>query len=141
MARKPILVVEDDVSIRLAVAYCLRKSGYAVLLAASGTEALAHIRETDPNLIILDLSLPQMDGFSLMGHLRANTGLSTAKVIVLTAFEDEWNRQRSFELGAKRFITKPFSPRDLVVAVGEVISAHETSENRKPFLSGQSLNR
>lgn len=121
MQRHKILVVEDDDNIRSVVAYCLRRSGYTVLLARDGRDALARLREQDISLILLDLALPRLDGFGLLAQLQDEGNLSTVSVIVLTAFEDEVNRQRSFELGAKRFITKPFSLRKLVTAVNEVL--------------------
>ena len=131
MQRRKVLVVEDDESIRAAVAYCLRKSGYTVLLSGDGLDALARIRKQEIGLVILDLSLPCLDGFGLLEHLRAEAELSAVAAIVLTAFEDEVNRRRSFELGAVRFITKPFSPRELVAAVGEVMGAPVAGKERK----------
>lgn len=123
LQRHRILIVEDDDNIRSVVAYCLRRSGYTVLLARDGRDALARLREQDISLILLDLALPRLDGFGLLAQLQDEGNLSKVSVIVLTAFEDEANQQRSFELGVKRFIAKPFSPRELVAAVNGVLDS------------------
>ncbi len=125
-------MVEDDENIRSAVAYCLRRSGYIVLLSGDGSDAWARLHEKEISLVILDLSLPKMDGFQLLELLRAETELKGVASIILTAFEDEANRRRSYELGAKRFMTKPFSPRELVAAVGEVIGPPIADGKRRP---------
>lgn len=120
MARRNVLVVEDDESIRLAVAYCLEKSGYTVFVCDDGQKALARLRENDISLVILDLALPYLDGLDLLERLKTGSQPDAVGAIVVTAFADEENRRRSFELGARRFIVKPFSLREMVAAVKEV---------------------
>jgi two-component system, OmpR family, alkaline phosphatase synthesis response regulator PhoP len=115
---KTILVVEDERQIaQIAVDY-LRRAGFAVLSAADGESAIALTRDRRPDLIVLDLGLPKLDGIQVTRTLRAE---STVPIIMLTARVDEDDRLRGLELGADDYITKPFSPRELVARVQAVL--------------------
>jgi OmpR family response regulator RpaB len=118
-----VLVVDDDVNIREVLAYRLGRDGYSVLLSGSGEDALEQARIEQPDLIILDLSLPQLDGFGLLERLRSEASTSSIPVLVLTAYGHEENRARSLELGAVAFVVKPFSPRDLAADVRRILDA------------------
>jgi DNA-binding response OmpR family regulator len=118
------MVVDDDQNIRLALKYRLEKEGYHVLLAEDGMDALDKVKAENPDLIILDLTMPRMDGFGFLKQIRGNgTGTSTIPVIVLTAYGFKSNLAKSLELGAAEFVTKPFSPRQLVAEVWKVLRA------------------
>jgi len=123
MATERIMVVDDDLNIQLALKYRLEKEGYHVLLARDGVDALEKVKAGKPNLVILDLAMPRMDGFEFLEQMKGGGGDSTVPVIVLTAYGYESNRARSLELGAVEFVAKPFSPRQLVAEVWKILGA------------------
>ena len=125
MAADRIMVVDDDLNIRLVLKYRLEKEGYHVLLAEDGEDALERVRAENPDLIILDLTMPRMDGFGFLEEIRGNGRTSSLPVIVLTAYGYESNRVRSLELDAVEFVTKPFSPRQLVSEVWKVLDTEK----------------
>ena len=109
-----ILVVDDEVSLQETLAYNLKKQGYEVQTTGDGTEALDLAREMDPDLIILDVMLPGLDGFEICRILRRE--MSTP-VLMLTARDDEIDRVVGLEVGADDYMAKPFSMRELVARV------------------------
>ncbi len=124
MAADRIMVVDDDLNIRLVLKYRLEREGYDVLLAGDGADALEKVKAENPDLIILDLTMPRMDGFGFLEEMRNNgSGTSTVPVIVLTAYGYETNRARSLDLGAVEFMAKPFSPRQLVSEIWKILDA------------------
>lgn len=116
-----ILVVEDERDIAALVGYHLTKEGYRVRTAASGSEALEELTRSRPDLIVLDLMLPGLSGFDLLNEMRGRPELSDTPVIVLTARRDEIDRIKGLELGADDYVTKPFSPQELVLRVAAVL--------------------
>jgi DNA-binding response OmpR family regulator len=112
--REKILVVEDDAAIREAIAYNLGKEGYAVQAVGDGAAALAAARADNPDLILLDLMLPEIDGFDVTRSLRKE---SNVPILMLTARDDEIDRVLGLELGADDYLTKPFSMRELLARV------------------------
>lgn len=119
--RNRILVVEDESDIAALVAYQLAHSGYQVRTATSGGEALKAIEVEPPDLVVLDLMLPEIAGTDVLKTLRARKETRSTPVIILTARGDEEDRLRGFELGADDYIAKPFSPRELVMRVKAVL--------------------
>jgi len=117
-ARGPILIVEDDRAAAELVRLHLSHEGYRVLTAADGVEGLRLARETEPELIVLDLMLPGMDGLELCRTLRAD---SDVPIIMVTARVEEEDRLRGLKLGADDYVTKPFSPLELVARVQAVL--------------------
>jgi len=111
---KTILIVDDEPRIIEAVSMNLELEGYAVLGAANGLEALNKLTQELPDLVILDVMMPEMDGFESLRRIRE---VSTVPVIMLTVKGDEFDRIRGLELGADDYVTKPFSPRELVSRV------------------------
>jgi two-component system phosphate regulon response regulator PhoB len=120
-ARPRVLVVEDEADIAALVAYQLTKEGHRVETAGTGTDALGAIRREIPDLVVLDRMLPGMSGDEVLRTLRADPATRFVPVLVLTARRDQEERIRGFELGADDYITKPFSPRELVLRVGAVL--------------------
>jgi len=118
MASKRILVVDDDAKIVELVKLYLRRDGYTVLTAYDGIEALRLAREAHPDLIVLDLMLPGMDGMEVCRTLRAE---SDVPIIMLTAKTAEEDKLIGLELGADDYMTKPFSPRELAARVRAVL--------------------
>jgi DNA-binding response OmpR family regulator len=122
-----ILVVDDERTIREVLRRYLELEGYAVLEAETGTQALGILRDTQPDLIVLDIMLPGIDGFAITRKLRNPndyTPLSTngdVPIIFLTARTDETDRLHGFEIGGDDYLVKPFSPRELVARVKAVM--------------------
>jgi DNA-binding response OmpR family regulator len=113
-----ILVVDDEPTIRDVVVRYLRREGYTTLEASNGEAARAMLERESPSLIVLDLMLPGIDGLALCRWIR---GRSPVPVIMLTARGEEADRIVGLELGADDYVTKPFSPRELVARVGTVL--------------------
>ncbi|HSN94239.1 MAG TPA: response regulator, partial [Anaerolineaceae bacterium] len=113
MAEK-ILVVDDEVSLQETVAYSLKKEGYTVEIAGDGNKGLELARSSKPDLIILDVMLPGMDGFEVCRTLRHETNIP---VLMLTARDDEIDRVVGLEVGADDYLAKPFSMRELIARV------------------------
>jgi two-component system, OmpR family, phosphate regulon response regulator PhoB len=120
-AGERVLVVDDEADIVALVAYHLAKAGYRVSTATSGTDALAAARQERPVLIVLDLMLPGLSGYQVLETLRAEEATKNMAVLMLTARRDEQDRIRGLSLGADDYLTKPFSPQELVLRVGAII--------------------
>ena len=116
-----ILVVDDEPDIVALVAYHLAKSGYRVSTASSGSEALDAARRERPALIVLDLMLPGMSGYAVLEQLRSGDGTRDVAVLMLTARREEQDRIQGLSLGADDYLTKPFSPQELVLRVGAIL--------------------
>jgi len=112
-----ILIVEDDPDIAQLVARYLDKAGFTTERVTSGREALQTITERPPDLVVLDLMLPHMDGLEVCRLLRAHDATSGIPVIMLTARAEESERIVGLELGADDYLAKPFSPNELVARV------------------------
>ncbi|HEU6453610.1 MAG TPA: response regulator transcription factor [Gemmatimonadaceae bacterium] len=116
-----ILVVDDEPDIVALVAYHLARAGYRVSTASSGTEALTLARKDRPALIVLDLMLPGISGYEVLERLRGDDGTKHVAVLMLTARREEQDRIRGLTLGADDYLTKPFSPHELVLRVGAIL--------------------
>lgn len=108
-----VLVVEDSAVIQRLIAVCLRPAGMEVEARADGPAGLAAALASPPDLLILDVGLPHMDGWEVLDHVRADPRTRRVKVLVLTAHSQEETRERAGRGGADAFITKPFRPDDL----------------------------
>ncbi len=116
-----VLVVDDEPDIVALCAYHLAKAGYRVVTAASGADALEQARGQRPALIVLDLMLPGMSGYDVLQQIRADEGLKQIPVLMLTARREEADRIQGLTLGADDYLTKPFSPQELVLRVGAIL--------------------
>ncbi len=116
-----ILVVDDEPDIVALVVYHLAKAGYRVSSASSGPDALALAKRDRPALVVLDLMLPGMSGFEVLTKLRDDDSTASLAVLMLTARKDEPDRIKGLELGADDYLTKPFSPQELVLRVGAIL--------------------
>lgn len=110
---KKVLLVEDEKNIILGVRTCLDAVGYLVDVVEDGEAALEYIGRDKPDLVLLDLLLPKVDGFEVLGALKSDAATCAIPVVVLTAKAGEEDRQRALELGADSYMTKPFRPQEL----------------------------
>jgi DNA-binding response OmpR family regulator len=122
-----ILVVDDEPQIAEIASDYLRLGGFEVVVAEDGVRALETVRERHPDLVILDLGLPKLDGLDVARTIRRTSDLP---IIMLTARVEEDDRLHGLEIGADDYITKPFSPRELVARV-RGLAAHGEAEERK----------
>jgi two-component system phosphate regulon response regulator PhoB len=116
-----VLVVDDEPDIVALVAYHLAKAGYRVSTAANGSDALAQARQDHPSLIVLDLMLPGMSGYEVLEQLRIGDDTREIAVLMLTARREEQDRIKGLSLGADDYLTKPFSPQELVLRVQAIL--------------------
>ena len=112
-AKKTVLLVEDEEPLRQVLRELLEREGFTVVEASDGVQALDEVDRSAPDVMVLDLNLPRLDGYGVLNHLRARPSTSRLPVIVLTAKGDEENEVRVFETGANDFLAKPFRPRAL----------------------------
>jgi DNA-binding response OmpR family regulator len=122
--RRRILVVDDEASIREVLTQYLELEGFTVLQAADGVEALRSAEAQPPDLVVLDLMLPGMDGLEVCRRLRAT---SAVPILMLTARSDETDKLAGFAVGTDDYVTKPFSPREVVVRVQAIMRRIEAT--------------
>jgi DNA-binding response OmpR family regulator len=123
---KTILVVDDEPRIAALARDYLEHAGYAVVVAGDGRAALDAVRRSRPDLVVLDLGLPEIDGLDVTREIRRD---STLPIVMLTARDDEVDKLLGLELGADDYLTKPFSPRELVARVKAVLRRVDASAN------------
>ncbi len=123
-----VLVVDDEEDLLDLVAYNLEAAGFRVDRAVSGAEALRAVERCRPDLVVLDVMLPDLQGFEVLHILRAREGTRTLPVILLTARGEEPDRLTGFDLGADDYVVKPFSPRELVARVRAVLKRFRAGE-------------
>ena len=121
MAYETVLIVEDERDILNLISYNLRKAGYRTRGVTSGEEGMALLLEEQPDLVMLDLMLPGMDGFQVCREMKANKKLKDIPVIMLTAKTEDSDVVSGVEVGADDYITKPFSPKVVVARVRTVL--------------------
>jgi len=139
-SKETILVVDDERNIVELARLYLEADGYRVVAAVDGREALSQVQETHPALVVLDLMLPEMDGWEVCRRLRAES--ADIPIIMLTARSDDVDKIVGLELGADDYLTKPFNPRELVARVRAVLrrSAAKTQVDRPLTLGDLSIN-
>jgi twitching motility two-component system response regulator PilG len=119
---KTILVVEDSVTIRKVVATTLSQIGYRILEAGSGLEALSKLNQTKPDLILLDIILPGMNGYDILGAIRKNNELKQIPIVMLTSKDKFRDKLRGKMAGATDYLTKPFEPEILIKVINKYIN-------------------
>ena len=132
--RSKILVVDDEPEAVELVEFNLKQAGFTVVTAADGAEALNKARATSPNLIVLDLMLPEIGGLEVCKMLRRDPATAAVPIIMLTAKAAEIDRVLGLELGADDYITKPFSPRELVLRIQKLILRGQTTTETQETL-------
>jgi len=129
-----ILVVDDEPEAVELVEFNLKQAGYAVTTAADGAEALKKARAQTPDLIVLYVMLPEMDGFEICKTLRLDATTAKVPIIMLTAKAAEIDRVLGLELGADDYVTKPFSPRELLLRVKKILARSPSAEKAEEQL-------
>jgi two-component system phosphate regulon response regulator PhoB len=127
MTKPKILVVDDEPDALELVGFNLKRAGFQVNTAAGGAEALRKARELLPDLIVLDVMLPEFDGLEVCRRLRGDSETAAIPIIMLTAKAGEIDRVLGLELGADDYLTKPFSPRELVLRIKNVLGRRQAS--------------
>ncbi len=120
-----ILIVDDEPSIVISLEYLMAREGFEVAVAGDGEAALAAVAARAPDLVILDVMMPKLNGFEVCQRLRAEPAWRGVKVLMLTAKGRESELQKGLSLGADAYVTKPFSTRDLVAEVRRLLAAGE----------------
>ncbi|MFN8247503.1 MAG: response regulator [Ferruginibacter sp.] len=117
-----ILVVDDDPYILMSLEFLMRKNGFDVVVARNGTEALDLVEKQLPDLVLLDIMMPDVDGYEICRYIKKSSRLKNTKVVFVSAKSKESDIQKSYELGASLYITKPFSTRELLKQVKELLA-------------------
>ncbi len=131
MAKEHLLVVEDEIDIQEMIKYNLEKENYKVTAVTTGEEAVKVARHQSPNLIVLDLMLPEIDGFEVCRILKNDNDTAGIPIVMLTAKGEEADIVAGLELGAEDYITKPFSPRVLIARIRTVLRRRKKSAKTK----------
>ena len=136
--KQKILVVDDEPDAIELIEFNLKQAGYDVVTAADGAAALKKARTASPNLIILDIMLPEIDGFEVCKLLRRDPATAAIPILMLTARAAEIDRVLGLELGGDDYVTKPFSPRELVLRVKKILerAASPATSKRDKFIIG-----
>jgi len=131
-----VLIVEDEPDIRDLVVHHLKREGYQVSAAASGEEALRQVQAAPPDLVLLDLMMPAMDGLEVCRRLRQDPATAMLPIVMLTAKGDEVDRVLGLEIGADDYIVKPFSPKELLARVRALLRRSRPAPGTPPLRLG-----
>jgi DNA-binding response OmpR family regulator len=118
---KKILIVDDEPSIIVALQFLMEQNGYETLVAFSGEEAMEAVARFRPDLILLDIMLPVVDGFEVCQRIRENPLWKNIRIVLVTALGSDVNVTKGLDLGADAYVTKPFSNAELVAKVKELL--------------------
>lgn len=119
---RSILVVDDEPNIVLSLEFLMRQAGYDVRVARDGEAALEVMREQTPDLVLLDVMMPKRDGYDVCQTIRANPAWKDVRIVMLTAKGREIEREKGLALGADDYITKPFSTREVLARVSQLLT-------------------
>ncbi|TCM95734.1 DNA-binding response OmpR family regulator [Paenibacillus sp. BK033] len=133
-----ILVVDDDPNIRELVSLFLRREGYEVIEAANGEDALTRLEAVKPDLAVIDVMMPKMDGWALCSAMRESFDMP---LLMLTAKGETAHKVKGFELGADDYVVKPFDPPELIVRVKALLKRYRIASSQVVELGGLSMNR
>ena len=121
MDQKTILIADDNENIRDALTYLLEDEGYELLLAKDGADALRKVRERKPDILFLDIMMPEMNGYDVCRTIKNDPNLKSIYVIMLTAKGQVAEQERGKEVGADEYIVKPFSPMEILARVKSLL--------------------
>jgi DNA-binding response OmpR family regulator len=118
---KKVLIADDEPNIVISLEYLLRREGFEVFVAADGEEALARARAERPDLVLLDVMMPKMNGFDVCQALRADPEMAATRILMLTAKGRDTEVSKGLGLGADAYVTKPFSTKELVAQARQLL--------------------
>lgn len=142
MAGERILIVDDEPDILSLLVYQFSREGFRVSTAVDGRSAISSARDEHPDVVVLDLMLPEVDGYDVLRTLREDDDTADIPILLLTARKEEEERVRGFEIGADDYVTKPFSARELVLRVQALLrraTAEPVSPDRRLSVGGVEL--
>ncbi|MEZ5856918.1 MAG: response regulator [Hyphomicrobiaceae bacterium] len=122
-----VLIVDDESYIVTSLSFVMKAAGFEVRSASDGEQALERVAEAVPDLIILDVMMPKLDGFEVCKAIRANPSLNGVRIMMLTAKGRDSEREKGLELGADAYLTKPFSTRDILRQAKEILSRERST--------------
>ena len=134
MSHERILVVDDDREIARLLRGYLEQAGFAVSVADDGVAALAVLRDLHPDVLLLDLMLPGMDGWEVTRRIRSDASLAATPIIMLTARVEDTDKILGLELGADDYVTKPFNPREVLARVRALLRRQQRTQETAPVL-------
>jgi CheY-like chemotaxis protein len=123
MVQKKILIADDNENIREALSYLLEDEGYKLWLAKDGTETLAKVKEILPDILFLDIMMPEMNGYEVCRIIKEDPRLKKTYVIMLTAKGQVAEQERGRQVGADEYIVKPFSPMEILAKIKQILDA------------------
>ena len=139
MSKERILIIEDDRHISKLVDYNLKKSGFECFVAKNGEEGFKIMEEQPIDLIILDIMLPDLDGFEVCKKIKQNNKFISTPIIMLTAKGEEIDRIVGLQLGADDYVVKPFSPRELILRIKAILRRGKQPEDHREILIAEKL--
>jgi DNA-binding response OmpR family regulator len=119
---KKILIVDDEPNILMSLDFLFRRKGFEVFIARNGKEAIELLESKHPDLALLDIMMPDVDGYEVCEHIRSSQALAATKVVFLSAKSKKTDIERGLEAGADRYMTKPFSTRELMATVNDLLN-------------------
>jgi DNA-binding response OmpR family regulator len=132
-----ILVIEDDPATSRLVDYSLRHEGYQVITASNGLEGIRKAHDESPDLIILDVMLPGMDGFEICHRLRAESDTVKLPILMFSAKAQEIDKDTGLKVGADDYLPKPAAPAEILDRVGKLLSKKKSSQTKQEKVSGE----
>lgn len=121
MSKSKILIVDDEPNILLSLEFLMKKSGYEVFIARDGSEALEIIQKYTPDLVLLDIMMPEVDGYEVCQFIRKNQALANIKVVFLTAKSRQEDIDKGYAMGADLYLTKPFGTKLLMEKIKSLL--------------------
>ena len=122
MKQKKILIVDDEPNILMSLEYAFKKKDFEVFIARDGTEAIEISNREKPNLILLDIMMPEMDGYETLKKVKDNEDLAHTKIVFLSAKSKEKDVEKGLKMGADRYLTKPFSLKKVISEIEELLA-------------------
>lgn len=122
MKQKKILIVDDEPNILMSLEYAFKKKDFEVFIARDGTEAIEISNREKPNLILLDIMMPEMDGYETLKQVKDNEDLAHTKIVFLSAKSKEKDVEKGLKMGADRYLTKPFSLKKVISEIEELLT-------------------
>jgi DNA-binding response OmpR family regulator len=119
---KKLLIVDDEPNIVMSLEYIFKKENFEIFIARDGAEAIEIVENTIPDIILLDIMMPNVDGYQVLNHLKSNDALAKIKVIILSAKNKTSDIELGLKLGVNKYIPKPFSTKKLVIEVNELLN-------------------